>query len=658
MNRSWRARIVGVCFAFDLPFSLVVPLVFVRMLGIAQPTDLSIVLLTLLPLTLGKEVLLFVVLAWLLRPIESWRRSHPAGDADGALLRRACVAAYRLPRRFCLQFAVAWGISYFALTLMLRFPIPDLIPLAPRALIAGGLFSLACATAAAPLTYGVLGWLLAPTVAELSLAARERGVMIAERDVSLRARLVVLGICLSLAPTAWMAGMAYMAMVPTGTILLAALVACAWGPLCAAVLSLAVAVPIERVSSVVREIGERGQVDSAARMPIYSLDEIGRLAEGVNEMIDRLDQSSRRITDQAEAARNRARELQAVLDHMVEAVLVCDHDRLIIANRSATDMMGLPGPNEAREAWRQLPSRMRLRRPDGQPVPVRSQPLARALRGETVTEEENVFFNAKLGCDRRARTSAAPIRDGEGAIVGAVQVSRDVTELAALDRLKDQFIRVAAHELKTPVTVMKGYAQLVLEFANNVSPSQRAALEAINRGADRLDAIVRDLLDVSQLYLGRWKLASEPVDLAEITRATVTRMGAAARRIRLHITRGDAAPILGDRARLADVQTRLLDNAVKFSPSGADVEIEVAVDDGRVRVSITDHGVGIPVDKASRIFEPFFRAHTDTPHDHGGIGAGLYICKEIVEHHGGAISFTSEEGRGSVFSYSLPLAKS
>lgn len=651
-------RIILTAHLVDLPFTLLVPLVYVRMLGIAQPTDLSLVLLALLPLALAKEVLLLVALPWLLRPIARWRRSLPDGDVDGRLLKRACRVAYTAPRRFGVAFALAWGGIYFALTVMLRYPIPDLIPLAPRAMIAGGLFALSCFAAALPLTFGVLGGLLAPTVAELSLAAREHGVVIEGRDLTLRTRLVILGVCLTLAPTAWMAGMAYMALVPTATILLAAVVACAWGPLCAAVLSRALAVPIERLSMVVAAIGERGEIAPSKRSPIFSLDEMGGLAEGINEMVDRLDQSSRRIRDQAEVARRRASELQAVLDHMVEGVLVCDRQRLLLANRSATEMLGMPGVEEARDAWRDLPSRTRLRRPGGEPVELRDQPLGRALRGETVTDEEHIYWNARLECDRRARTSAAPIRDEEGAIVGAVQVSRDVTELGALERLKDQFVRVAAHELKTPVTVMKGYAQLVLELSDGVSPSQRAALEAINRGADRLDAIVRDLLDVSQLYLGRWKMASEEADLAEIARASASRIVAGARRNRIRLTHGDPAPVLGDRARLADVHARLLDNALKFSPGGEEVEVKIELHGGNVRVSIIDRGVGIPVEKASRIFEPFYRAHTDTPHDHGGIGAGLYICKEIIEHHGGTISFTSEEGRGSVFSYSLPLRRS
>lgn len=643
-------RVLLVTLAGDLGFTLLIPIFYLRTLGIVWSDDRLLVVELLLPLSLLKAFVLALPLRRLLQPIARWRRSLPDGDADGALLRRACRAIFLIPRRGTLVYAATWAATYFALTLLLRFPIPDLIPLAPRAMVAGALFSVTLFAAAVPFSYGVLTALLAPVAAELSLAARVRGVPLQGRQLSLRARLIAFGLCLTLAPTTWMSGVAYMAGVPTATIALSAGLVLVWGPACAALLAWAIAGPIGRVAELVRALAERGEVDPSERAPIFFLDEVGRLAEGVNEMVDALDQSRHRIRDQAEVERRRAAELQAVLDHMVEAVLVCDRERLRLANRAALEQLGLATVEEARERWRDLVAR--LTTPGGSGIPREVQPLSRALGGETLTEEQCMVTPRDE--ERRLRVTAAPIRDGQGAVVGAVMVSRDVTELRALDRLKEQFIRVAAHELKTPVTVMKGYAQLVLRSASSLAPSQGAALEAINRGADRIDAIVRDLLDVSQLYLGRWQLASEELDLAAVTRSAVDR-SAARSSGRVRLGRAESARVLGDPRRLDEVHARLIDNALKFSPRGDDVEVSLTIEDAAAVVAVRDAGVGIPPDKGPRIFEPFYRAHTDTPHDHGGIGAGLYICKEIVERHGGAIWFASEEGKGSVFSFRLPL---
>ena len=143
-----------------------------------------------------------------------------------------------------------------------------------------------------------------------------------------------------------------------------------------------------------------------------------------------------------------------------------------------------------------------------------------------MTAQDQIGHNWQTGRDVYLRTSAAPIRDDHGRITGAVVVVRDVTELTELDRLKDQFILVAAHELKTPVAIMKGYAQALLRRAEEVSPRRRKMLEAIDRGADRIDGIVNDLLDIAKLQEGRLELALERVDLADLVEEVADRTGA------------------------------------------------------------------------------------------------------------------------------------
>ncbi|MBI2391915.1 MAG: PAS domain S-box protein [Deltaproteobacteria bacterium] len=236
----------------------------------------------------------------------------------------------------------------------------------------------------------------------------------------------------------------------------------------------------------------------------------------------------------------------------------------------------------------------------------------------------------------------------------AEDATRRASDLAEFDRLKDQFIRVAAHELKTPVTVMKGHAQRLLRARAELPSPRRGALEAIVRGSDRIDRVTQELVDVSQLSLGTLAIAAEPVDLAALVRTVVGHVRSDPRH-RVRVTGDRQAKVRGDAYRLQYVVGNLLDNAIRYSPDGGDIDVKIAVHGGAATISVTDHGVGIPKDRQARIFERFYRAHTDTPHDAGGIGVALAICRDILARHGGSIDFESTEGEGSTFSFRIPL---
>ncbi len=363
-----------------------------------------------------------------------------------------------------------------------------------------------------------------------------------------------------------------------------------------------------------------------------------------------------RIEELAEEAQRRAVELQSVLDNMADGVFVADREgRVTLANEAGARMLGLADVEEAKGSLSGFPGLLQARHPDGSPLTLQDLPLSRALSGETVMSEDEFVQNLLTGMEACLRTNAAPVRDDQGNIVGAVAVTRDITDLAELDRLKDAFISVAAHELKTPVAVMKGYAQALLRTAEELDPQQRQMLEAINRGSDRIDRIVRELLDISRLQQGQLELALESIDLPSMVRQVCDRMALTVSRHRLRFVSRQRAVILGDRDRLEQVLVNLIDNAVRYSPTGGSIDLAVAVQDGEAVVSVTDFGVAIPEEKQGRIFQRFYRAHAGTPYDYGGMGVGLYISREIVSRHGGRMWFESEKGRGSSFYFSLPL---
>jgi signal transduction histidine kinase len=292
----------------------------------------------------------------------------------------------------------------------------------------------------------------------------------------------------------------------------------------------------------------------------------------------------------------------------------------------------------------------KLHRLDGTRLEARDLPLTRAAR-EGVIAHEQFVIQLPGGPEVFIYATAVPLVR-EGRHVGAVVVGRNVTELMLLDRLKDQFCAVAAHELKTPLAIIDTGLQSLEQRGGLQAELTRGLLARIRRGVERIGRIVTDLLDMSELQLGRFVIHREAVDLGELVAGAVAKAASPPGRIRVRA----GAPVLvsADRLRISQVVTNLLSNAIKFSPDGADVEIDVERRAGEAVVSVRDHGVGIPARSRARVFERFFRAHADTPYDFGGIGLGLYLSKEFVASHGGRIWFESTEGVGSTFSFSLP----
>lgn len=349
----------------------------------------------------------------------------------------------------------------------------------------------------------------------------------------------------------------------------------------------------------------------------------------------------------------RGAQLRAIIDTMVDSVMVSDLEgRITFVNKAGRQFFGDEGADGVRLSDA-LIARQGLRTGSGRPLRLEDIPLHRALRGNVVVDADLSIPAPESRRTLYLRTNAAPIRDEHGLITGAVAVARDVTEMVELDHLKDEFVRVAAHELKTPVAIMKSYAQLALK-TEPTPATYRKMLDAINRGADRIDHIVRELLDVSQLHLGQLELTEEPVDLRELAEETVANMAPLSARHRFSVRAGAPVQVRGDRARLRQVLVVLLDNAVRYSPSGGRVEVRLEPHAHEVEVCVSDEGIGIPLERQARLFERFYRAHSGTPNDRGGMGVGLYISREIIFHHGGSMRVSSEEGKGSTFCFSVP----
>jgi len=231
-------------------------------------------------------------------------------------------------------------------------------------------------------------------------------------------------------------------------------------------------------------------------------------------------------------------------------------------------------------------------------------------------------------------------------------------KLEDLSRLKDEFLSIASHELRTPVTSIKGYTQLAktLVRENDLATSEEYLEIALDQ-IDRMSRLILELLDVSRIETGRLEIRHEPIQWMSFVREVVQRHHTAVsdRRFHLNVPESSVA-VTGDRDRLEQVLGNLLENAVKYSPEGSEILVSVELRDSQVVTSVSDRGIGIPSDELAQVFERFHRGRQVSSTNYGGLGLGLYIAKQIVERHGGSIWVESKEGSGTTFYFALPVA--
>lgn len=356
----------------------------------------------------------------------------------------------------------------------------------------------------------------------------------------------------------------------------------------------------------------------------------------------------------ARMATDQARQLSATLAAMGDGVWTCGRKgELLTVNRAALTMFGLAERQADLRTIEDISRLFSADCADGQ----RCFGLRAALQGRTVRDELTLELQRRPQSTQVVAVIATPMRDSTGKVVGAVAVVRDVTQQKALEQLRRDFIAAAAHELKTPITTLKGYAQLALmRLRTNIDrPRLQRALQSIDIQADRVVHTVQKLMDVTKMQVGLLDLQPEVVDLAAVVKGCVEQTQAMSSRHELLLRTPEQLEIIADRLRITLVVQNMLDNAIKYSPEGGTIEIELWSKHGEVWLTVRDHGVGISRDKQSRIFEPWYQAHEESVGDVGGMGLGLSISREIVERHGGRMWCESTEGSGSLFGVTLPL---
>ena len=375
-------------------------------------------------------------------------------------------------------------------------------------------------------------------------------------------------------------------------------------------------------------------------------DEISELADSMNQTAAHVEREIRLLSSE----RNRA---SAILRSMVEGVAVVDaQERLVFWNRAFSEVLSLQSATS-----------------EGSPLieVVRSSDLLGLIR-RALQGEEGLQSDIAMGIvqPQNFSVTAAPVKalesDRSGPAdkpSGAVVVLHDVTELRRLERVRQDFVANVSHEFKTPLTAIQGFAETLLAGALDDPKNNRRFLEIIREHAARLARVTDDLLKLARIEAGKLELEFFPVGLQDLIEGCTetTLLKASRKKISFNVKlSAGLPPVRGDAILLHDVLQNLLDNAIQYTPSGGHVRVEASAGVHEATVTISDSGIGIPLADQERIFERFYRVDAARSREAGGTGLGLSIAKHIVEAHGGRLWVESAVGRGSKFSFSIPLA--
>jgi signal transduction histidine kinase len=231
----------------------------------------------------------------------------------------------------------------------------------------------------------------------------------------------------------------------------------------------------------------------------------------------------------------------------------------------------------------------------------------------------------------------------------------DITAQKRLQQQKDEFIAIASHELKTPVTSLKVYAEVLQEkFEQSKETAHASLMQKLIRQVDRLNDLINDLLDTTRIAEGRLSFRFESFDLNVLIEDFVEELQRISKQHRIVFKKGKIQTITADKERIGQVLSNLIFNAIKYSPGGGDINIHSEEVEKGVKVSIADKGIGIPEKQLKSIFSRFYRVDNPSIRTFPGMGLGLYISAVIIERHGGTIHVESKEGEGSVFSFIIP----
>ncbi|MBP3961875.1 two-component system histidine kinase PnpS [Paenibacillus lignilyticus] len=396
--------------------------------------------------------------------------------------------------------------------------------------------------------------------------------------------------------------------------------------------------PLEQITRVAKRIKS---LDYRARVHVKRNDEIGELGLAINAMADSLQVQMTRI-HQNES------QLASVLDNMISGVVMIDASgHIVLLNRRAEEVLGFSVRELVGHHFTVAKQQYEL-----------SQIIQEGIERKEHLREEVTFYYPE---ERLLDLNLVPIFEDDDSFGGVLLVLQDVTAIRRLERMRSEFVANVSHELKTPITAVKGFAETLLGGAVDDPETARSFLQIIYDESDRLNRLIGDILELSKIESRRVPLQFSPIELASFVEKTVELMRAEGlqKQIRLSYKADRDVYVEADEDRLRQIIMNLLSNGINYTPEGGSVSIVVEPVGGEnyesVRIHISDTGIGIPKKDLPRIFERFYRVDKARSRSSGGTGLGLSIVKHLVELHKGTISVESRVGSGSTFTIELPV---
>ncbi len=417
------------------------------------------------------------------------------------------------------------------------------------------------------------------------------------------------------------------------------------GGLLAVMLSLGlVFIVAQRVSNPIRQVARAAKKisrgDFSERIRIDSEDEVGDLARSFNVMSEELE-------SKIESLVREVSEKEVVLSSMIEGVIAVDQEeRVILFNRALQKMLELP-PNDTlgRFHWEAVRN------------PEINNLFKKVLR---TRKQKTIEFSFTPLKEKIFRVQAAPIVDSGGTLLGVVTVLHDITEIKRLEKVRMEFVANVSHELRTPLTSIMGAAETLKNGAIDDKKDALTFLNVIERHTDRLNRLIADLLDLSRVETGKKKMEFGPIKILDLAEKAVCGFQEAAKKKFLEIIMDippDLPLVLADEEEIETVLSNFLDNALKYTPKKGKITLGAVEKDGFIETTVADNGTGIPKKDLPRIFERFYQVDKDRSRELGGTGLGLSIVKHIIEAHGGTVKAESEEGKGTIFTFTLPISQ-
>ena len=394
--------------------------------------------------------------------------------------------------------------------------------------------------------------------------------------------------------------------------------------------------PLRDMADAAARIGHGG---SKAKIPVLSNDEIGLLAGVLNDM-------SERIEDQVQRLSEEKQRLDTILRSMGEGIMVTAPDGVItLVNPAFRRLFSIAGDVEGKKLVEisRHPDLLEAFNDLGKPD------VNELVREISLQPNDCTLF-----------THWVPLKV-DGIRQGIVAVFHDISDLKKAENMRRDFVANVSHELRTPVTIIKGFAETLLDGILESDPARAVRfVEIISSHSERLTNLINDILTLSSLETKEAQVELNPMDVSGTIAKVCQLLQERAVQKNIAIineTVGGALPrVMADQGRLEQVVVNLLDNAIKYTPEGGSVRLFTEDSGEFVRVSVADTGIGIPFKDLPRIFERFYRVDEARTREQGGTGLGLAIVKHIVQLHGGDVSVSSESGRGSLFSFTLKKA--